>query len=184
MHLAGEQRKRIMPQSIPCTIRRLQQADVHAILDIVRDVRLECGFGDRVATVLEPGDYGLFEVYRRRRSAYFVAIYDGKVIGGAGISPLAGGDWLTCELQRMYVRPGHRGSGIGQMLLDACIRAAQSLGFVRCYAETLSEMTAAIGFYEHNGFVRLDAPTGSTGHAHNDCWLMLHISAPAHGGHC
>lgn len=172
-----------MPQSSPCTIRRLQQADVHTILDIVRDTRLEYGLGERLATVLEPSDYALFEACRRRRSAYFVAVHDGKVVGGAGISPLAGGHWQTCELQKMYVRAASRGIGAGRMLLAACIRAAQSFGFVHCYAETTSQMTAALAFYERNGFTRLDAPNGHTGRVHNDCWLTLQIAAPEVAAH-
>ncbi len=168
----------------PLTVRRLQQADVHAVLGIIRGVREEFGIAQRVPSVLEPADYALFEVYRRRRSAYFVALENGRVAGGAGIAALAAGDWLTCELQRMYVRPESRGHGVGQLLLDACIRSAQSMGFVRCYAETISQMQGAVAFYERNGFARLAAPAGHTGHSHNDCWLMLHIAAPFSSGHC
>ena len=173
-----------MPESSPCTIRRLQQADVHAMLEILRSAREEYGMGRRLASVLEPADYALFEVYRKRRCAYFVAIENGRVVGGAGIAPLKGGDWLTCELQRMYVRGDQRGRGVGQLLLDACLGAAQALGFAKCYAETIAQMEGALAFYDRNGFIRLDVPSGSTGHAFNDRWLMLHFAAPTSGGHC
>src|SRR5262245_54859116 len=114
---------RPMSDSSPCTIRRLQQADVHAMLEILRATREEYGMGQRLASVLEPADYALFETYRRRRCAYFVAVRNGRVVGGAGIAPLKGGDWLTCELQRMYVHGDLRGHGVGQMLLEACLGA-------------------------------------------------------------
>jgi len=61
------------------------------------------------------------------------------------------------------------------MLLEACIRAAQSFSFARCYAETVVQMSTAIAFYERNGFRRLAAPLGQTGHEHNDCWMLLDI---------
>lgn len=173
-----------MPQVSTCTIRRLQQADVHAVLKILRSARTEYGLATRVADVLEASDYALFETYRRRRTAYFVALEEDEVVGGAGIAPLANGDWLTCELQRMYLRPQSRGSGIGQMLLDECIAAAQSLGFTHCYAETISQMKTALAFYERNGFRPLDGPVGGTHHEHNDRWLMLQLSASGMGGHC
>jgi putative acetyltransferase len=154
-------------------IRRLQQADVHQLLDLISGVRGEFGLATRVDSLLEPNDYAIRDVYQHRRSAYFVAVMDNQVLGGAGIFPLANADWSTCELQRMYLRSQHRGQGIGQSLLNACLEAARSLGFERCYAETVSEMSSAIAFYERNGFRRLPAPLGETGHSHNDYWMML-----------
>jgi putative acetyltransferase len=102
---------------------------------------------------------------------------DNHILGGAGIFPLANEDWGTCELQRMYLRSQHRGRGIGQALLNGCLEAARSFGFERCYAETVSEMSAAIAFYERNGFRRLTAPIGETGHSHNDFWMMLNMGS-------
>jgi putative acetyltransferase len=162
-------------------IRRLQLSDLPQILEIIENVRREFGLAERVTALLEAADYSLLEVYRHRRSAYFVALGDGDVVGGAGIYPLVDGDWATCELQRMYVRRQSRGRGTGQALLDACLEAARALGFERCYAETIAEMTTAIGFYERNGFYRLAAPLGETGHGHNDRWLLLDIPSMIKG---
>jgi putative acetyltransferase len=159
----------------PWQIRRLQQSDVHQLLDIISGVRREFGLATRVAALLEPNDYALLNVYRHRRSAYFVAVMDNHVLGGAGIFPLANEDWGTCELQRMYLVSQHRGRGIGQCLLDVCLEAGRSFGFERCYAETMSEMSTAIAFYERNGFRRLAAPIGATGHSHNDFWMMVSL---------
>ena len=55
-----------MPLVSTCTIRRLQQADVHAILRILRNARTEYGLATRVEDVLEASDYALFDTYRRR----------------------------------------------------------------------------------------------------------------------
>ena len=154
-------------------IRRLIRSDVPQLLELIGGVRREFGLAARVTSLLEPNDYAILDVYGHPRSAYYVAMADDDVLGGAGISPLAKSDRGTCELQRMYLRPQHRGRGIGQGLLAACLDMARSLGFERCYAETVSEMSTAIAFYERNGFRRLPAPIGDTGHSHNDCWLML-----------
>jgi putative acetyltransferase len=160
-------------------IRQLQQSDVHQLLDIISSARREFGLASRVSALLEPNDYALCDVYRHRRSAYFVAVMGNHVLGGAGIFPLANEGWGTCELQRMYLSSQHRGLGIGQSLLNACIETAGSLGFERCYAETVSEMSVAIAFYERNGFSRLTAPIGETGHTHNDCWMMRAMGTTA-----
>jgi putative acetyltransferase len=156
-------------------IRRLQQSDVRQLLDIISGVRGDFGLATRVDSLLEPNDYAILDVYRHRRSAYFVAATETEILGGAGISPLTNGDWGTCELQRMYLRPQSRGQGIGQSLLSACIDTSRALGFERCYAETIAEMTDAIAFYERNKFERLFAPIGETGHSHNDVWMMLQL---------
>lgn len=169
-----------MIQNDSWQIRRLQQSDVRELLNIIGGVRREFGLATRVASLLEPNDYAIFDLYRHRRSAYYVAVMDNRILGGAGLFPLASGDWDTCELQRMYLLPQHRGRGVGQDLLDACLQTARSLGFERCYAETVSEMSTAIAFYKRNGFRRLPAPIGETGHSHNDFWMMLSME-PATG---
>lgn len=167
-----------MIDSASWQIRRLQQSDVHQLLDLISGVRREFGLATRVASLLESNDYAILDVYRHRRSAYFVAVMNNQVLGGAGIFPLTNEDWGTCELQRMYLHSQNRGRGIGQSLLNACLETARSLGFEQCYAETVSEMSTAIAFYERNGFRRLPAPIGETGHRHNDFWLMLSMRPP------
>jgi putative acetyltransferase len=156
-------------------IRRLQQSDVPQLLDIISGVRRDFGLATRVESLLELGDHAILDVYRHRRSAYFVAVAETEIVGGAGIYPLANGDWATCELQRMYLRSQFRGQGIGKSLLNTCLDTACALGFEQCYAETIAEMATAIAFYERNRFVRLAAPIGETGHSHNDIWIMLRM---------
>jgi putative acetyltransferase len=162
-----------------CEVGRLQLADLPALLEIIKSARAEYGLAARLPALLEPADYRLLDYYRRKRSAYFVARVAGEVAGGAGIYPLINGEWTLCELQRMYLRQAYRGSGIGQALLDACLETARDLGFDHCYAETISDMGAAIRFYERNGFTRCSKPIGETGHGHNDCWLMLELREQA-----
>lgn len=160
-------------------IRVIEPADVPAMLTIIAGSRAEYGMAGRVAELLEPADRALYETYQRQRSLYFVAELGGEVVGGAGIAPLAGSDPLTCELQRMYLRRDARGRGIGDLLLEQCLKAARQFLYVRCYLETINEMQGALEFYGRNGFRDLDAPLGRTGHAHNDRWLMRALRASA-----
>lgn len=163
------------------TLRRLEAPDVHVVLDVIDSCRREYGLEDRVSAILEPADRNLYETYADRRSAYFVASVDGEVVGGAGISRLAGTDGSICELQRMYLRRGRRGEGIGHALLQHCVQAARHFGYGQCYAETIAGMETAIALYESHGFRHLQAPLGVTGHGHNDRWLLLGLR-PAHMG--
>jgi len=160
------------------TIRPLERIDVPAMLDIIRNARAQYGMAGRVDALLEPADLALYSTYQRWRSLFFVAGIGGEIVGGAGVAPLEGADPLTCELQRMYLRFDARGLGIGTRLLNACLDAARRFWFVRCYAETISEMDQALKLYDRNGFVALPGALGSTGHAHNDRWLLRVLRPP------
>jgi putative acetyltransferase len=158
-------------------VRKLRPADVPALVHIIETVRREYDVQHRIRTVLEASDRDLYGTYQNPRSSYFVALHGSVAVGGAGIAPLAGADEETCELQRMYLSLPHRKQGIGRWLLQECLLGARALGFRRCYAETISEMQAAIRFYEANGFRRLSAPVGSSRHEHNNCWLLRDLEA-------
>jgi putative acetyltransferase len=152
---------------------------VPALLDIIANARGEYGIAERGVHLLEPADHALYATYQKQRSLYFVALLNGEVVGGAGVAPLPGADPLTCELQRMYLRPDARGRGIGDALLDRCLAAAKQFLYVRCYLETITQMQAALEFYGRHGFRDLRAPLGQTRHEHNDRWMMRTLRASA-----
>jgi putative acetyltransferase len=152
---------------------------VPALLTVIANSRSEYGIGERGVELLEPADRALYATYQRQRTLYFVALLGGEVVGGAGVAPLAGADPLTCELQRMYLRPDARGRGIGDALLERCLAAAKQFLYVRCYLETVAQMQAALEFYGRHGFRDLHAPIGRTGHEHNDRWMMRPLRASA-----
>jgi putative acetyltransferase len=168
-----------MPRNELLEIRPIEPADVPALLRIIADSRAEYGIAGRGAPLLEPADHALYATYQRQRTLYFVALSGGEIVGGAGVAPLAGADPLTCELQRMYLRADARGRGIGDALLERCLGAAKQFLYVRCYLETVTQMQAALEFYGRHGFRDLRAPIGSTGHEHNDRWMMRPLRASA-----
>lgn len=145
-------------------IRAIEARDDAAIAAVIRAVMPEFGaVGDGFA-INDPEVDWMHRAYAAPRSAYFVVECDGVVAGGAGVAPLAGGDAQTCELRKMYFLPMLRGRGIGNALMERCLDAARGFGFTRCYLETLRGMDAAMRLYERQGFLRIDAPLGSTGH--------------------
>ncbi|HEV8444317.1 MAG TPA: GNAT family N-acetyltransferase [Steroidobacteraceae bacterium] len=151
-------------------IRLIEPADVPALLDIIADSRTE---------PLEPADHELYATYQRQRSLYFVAVLDGKVVGGAGVAPLAGADPLTCELQRVYLHPGARFRGVGNALLEQCFKAAKQFLYVRCYLDAATQMHEALEFYGRHGFRDLTSPLGKSGRGHNDRWMVRPLRASA-----
>ena len=99
----------------------------------------------------------------------------GKVLGGGGIAPLAGGDGDVCELRKMYFLPEARGLGAGAAMMSHCLDAARDAGFARCYLETLCGMDAAMRLYERSGFRRIDGPMGATGHGGCNTFYLREI---------
>jgi ribosomal protein S18 acetylase RimI-like enzyme len=61
----------------------------------------------------------------------------------------------TCELSKLYVRPGHHGSGVSANLVAACVDAARSAGRAGMWLGVNEENQRANRFYEKNGFVRV-----------------------------
>ena len=145
-------------------IRPIAPADDAAMAAIIRAVMPEFGATGDGFAINDPEVDWMSRAYSAPRHAYFVLERDNKVLGGAGIAPLAGGDDDVCELRKMYFLPEARGLGAGAAMMSRCLDAAREAGFARCYLETLCGMDAAMRLYQRSGFRRIDGPMGATGH--------------------
>ena len=135
-----------------------------ALANIIRTVMPEFGASGKGFAIHDKEVDDMYKTYTMPRSAYFVCEANGKILGGGGVAPLAGGEADTCELKKMYFIPEGRGKGLGQQILDKCLQAAKELGFTYCYLETFNTMKSAMKLYEKNGFERIQGPCGNTGH--------------------
>jgi putative acetyltransferase len=156
-------------------IRKITPKDNATMAGIIREVMPEFGANGPGFAIHDPEVDDLCTAFSNDKSAYYVCVVNGMIIGGAGIAPLKGGDTDTCELQKMYLLPSSRGKGYGRTLLDICLKTARELGYRRCYIETFSTMNTAIGLYERTGFARIDGPMGSTGHFACNTFYMLDL---------
>ena len=81
-----------------------------------------------------------------RPMSCFARLASGEVVGGA-----IGRSWgPCCELQQLWVHPGHRQCGIGTRLVREFEALARSRGCVTAYLETLSFQ--APGLYRSLGY--------------------------------
>ncbi|MFZ6014147.1 MAG: GNAT family N-acetyltransferase [Bacteroidota bacterium] len=157
------------------TIRKLTQADNAQVANIIRTVMPEFGASGAGFAIHDKEVDDMFGTYSQPRSHYVVCEYQGRVVGGGGVAPLAGGDPNTCELKKMYFLPEGRGKGLGQKVLTACILAARQIGFEYCYLETFNTMKDAMRLYEKNGFKKIPGPLGSTGHFSCDTFYLIEL---------
>ncbi|HHR6207821.1 TPA: GNAT family N-acetyltransferase [Providencia alcalifaciens] len=149
-------------------VRLIQPQDNPGIAAVIREVSAEHGLtADKGFAVADPILDTLYEVYSKPRSAYWVVEMDGKIVGGGGISQVAGGDEHTAELQNSVLR----GKGLAKQIVLMSLEFAKQQGYTRCYLETTSELQAAIKLYEKLGFNFIDEPLGNTGHS--DCEIRM-----------
>lgn len=145
-------------------IRAASAADDAAIAQVIRDVSAEYGLtADKGYSVADPTLDCLSQIYSQAGAQYWVVEYEGTIVGGAGIAPLANNAGI-CELQKMYFMPEIRGKGLAKRLALLALDFARQTGYQSCYLETTAILKEALKLYEHLGFSPLSAPLGNTGH--------------------
>ena len=86
----------------------------------------------------------------REQVAFFVTRYEDEAAGCGGIKFYS--DYG--EVKRMYVRPSHRGHGLGKAMLDHLADQARQQNINVLRLETGIYQVEAIGLYERYGFQR------------------------------
>ena len=157
------------------SIRPITTADDAAMAAIIRGVMPEFGATGDGFAINDPEVNWMHRAYSQPRCAYFVVEREDRVVGGAGVAPLEGGDPGVCELRKMYFLPEARGIGAGAAMMARCLQAARELGFRQCYLETLTGMDSAMKLYERSGFRRISCSMGHTGHGGCNTFYLLEL---------
>lgn len=157
---------------VTLTLRPITPNDDVAIARVIREVSAEFGLtADKGFSVADPALDNLSALFSAPRSAYWVVESEGRIVGGGGVGPLAGGRETLCELQKMYFLPEARGKGLAARLVMKTMAFARVQGYSRCYLETTASLKQAIALYLRLGFKRIPEVLGSTGHV--DCEVRM-----------
>jgi L-amino acid N-acyltransferase len=82
-----------------------------------------------------------------------VALEDDRVIGFASLSPYRSRPaYSTTVEDSIYVESGHRGQGVGKMLLTELLSLADAHGFHAVMARIVGDHAASIALHESCGF--------------------------------
>lgn len=132
------------------------QAESPAQLDTIRELFLEyaqslgfslCfqGFDEELAGL--PGDYV-------RPDGRLYLAFSGEIAAGCIALHKITPD--ICEMKRLYVRPGFRGTGLGRRLAELIVSEARDAGYRRLRLDTVEPvMRDAVGLYRKLGFVEI-----------------------------
>jgi GNAT superfamily N-acetyltransferase len=104
------------------------------------------GFADELANL--PG------CYAPPRGRLLIAWMADEAAGCVALRPMADD---VCEMKRLFVRPGHRGGGVGKLLAEAIVAEARQIGYATMRLDTIPNLEAATQLYETLGFARRDA---------------------------
>jgi putative acetyltransferase len=113
--------------------------------DLNIDLRFQ-GLGKELANFPAP--------YAPPGGALLMAIDKGQALGLVAIKRL---DDETCEMKRLYVKPGQRGQHIGRKLAEAAVASAEKLGYRAIRLHTLARMKEAGPLYRSLGFKEVTA---------------------------
>jgi len=79
----------------------------------------------------------------------YLAKLDNVPVAACGLKPFKDD---ICELKRLYCRPEGRGHGLGQKLIELCLKDAKDKNYTKIYLDTDHGLVHANSIYEALGF--------------------------------
>lgn len=152
-------------------VRKANAQDNKSLAMMIRQVFEEHSAPTEGTVYTDPTTDHLFELFQLPKSVLWVAEENGEVVGCCGVYPTRGLPASCTELVKFYLPKKARGKGIGRKLMEASIASAKQFGYSEIYIESLPVFSRAVSIYEQQGFIKLDAPMGNSGHPGCNIWM-------------
>jgi ribosomal protein S18 acetylase RimI-like enzyme len=136
---------------------KLDQAETREQIEEVKSLLCEYEASLGVSLCFQGFERELAELpgeYAPPGGRLLLALVADQAIGCVALRRL---DGETCEMKRLYLRPGFRGRGAGRLLAVAIIAEARKIGYKKMRLDTLPSMREAMALYETLGFKRIEA---------------------------
>jgi GNAT superfamily N-acetyltransferase len=139
------------PNASTLTIASYVPGDEDAIIGLIVPIQAE-EFGVAITAADQPDLHDIPGFYLPGAGGFWIARDSDRVVGTISIKDIGDG---AAALRKMFVAPGYRGAPYrtGQVLLDALLTHARTVGLRRIMLGTAEQFKAAHRFYERNGFV-------------------------------
>jgi putative acetyltransferase len=153
-------------------IRPIEERDNKLMAEIIKKVFREFNLEKQGTVYSDPTTNDLYHLFEKSGSKYWVAEYEGKLVGGCGIYPTEGLPVNYAELVKFYLLPAARGKGIGKKLIAENFISAITLGYEHLYLESFPQLDTAINLYKNLGFEYIQHSLGSSGHYACNVWMV------------
>jgi len=145
----GEQNAAMEPapekgQEARAEYRRADSTELEAAYGVVTE------YYEAMQVVAKESKERFVQDYFGPAAGLWLAWIDGQIAGCIALRAINNAE--TAEIKRMYVRPGWRGHGIAQKLLEQAERFARETGYQRIYLDTTDGMVTAAQLYRRNGY--------------------------------
>src|SRR6478736_8280367 len=138
-------------------LRLVRAEELAAVGQLTADVYIGDGFVGATDGYVEK----LADTARRAREAEVWVAVDGEQVLGSVTFVLPGSPYREIarddegEFRMLAVDPAARGRGVGQALVELCLRRSRELGYDGVRMSTMDRMTSAHRVYERLGFTRI-----------------------------
>jgi N-acetylglutamate synthase-like GNAT family acetyltransferase len=134
-------------------IARFEDRDKQGVIDVILPIQRD-EFGIPITIEDQPDLCSIPKFYQTGKGDFWVAKYDGKIIGTIGLKDI--GD-SQAALRKMFVSARFRGreSGVSAQLLGRLLSEAQNREICDIFLGTTEKFLAAHRFYEKHGFAEV-----------------------------
>ena len=147
----------LLKGGVELLVRNAVASDARALRDIMQRTHAETdyllSYPDEQSVDDEQEARALAETERSDNEVELVAVVDGTIVGGAGVTAVGGRRKVAHRARfGISILTEHWGMGIGRVLMEASIDCARQAGYTQLELEVVADNQRAVSLYRRAGF--------------------------------